>query len=207
LIQKTIKPVSPDPSRQAGGEDMMYKKLLSITWTGANKKVFAGWRVKQDECDFEPLTQFPVGFFFDTVQAVMVKALGKEWFKEVYLGDFRKSLVREKRGSSGCMTMMVYRCENPEFDWYVLSTRVHVTCSRYLAPFRFTYCDLYVLLHEFPILYEDRAIRVLAKEVVKSEANEKSKEKITADDLGTVLKTILATRVIVNPSESPTTEG
>jgi hypothetical protein len=201
---ENIKPVSPDPFGQAGREVYMYKKFLSITWTGANKKIFAGWRVTQSECEFEPLTHFPVGFFFDTVQAVMVKALGSEWFREVSLGDSRKSLVRERRGSSGCVTMFVYRCENPEFDWYIVSSRVHVTCSRYLTLFKFTYCDLYRLLREFSLLYEDKAVRVVVREVEKSD---KDKEAITADDLGTAVKAILAGRVIVNPSESPTPEG
>jgi hypothetical protein len=185
----------------------MYKKFLSIVWTTPAKpakKMFAGWEVAQSWFSFEPLTKFQAEYFFDTLQAVMARAFGEKWYREISLPDTRKSQVRERSGSSGCRTIWIQRLERPEFDWYITTSKVHRTCSGYLEKFKMSFSDLYVLLRETPWLYEFHAHRVIVREVTSVPEN---KVPITWDDMENVVRSILATRVLLDPSESSTPEG
>jgi hypothetical protein len=67
-----------------------------------------------------------------------------------------------------------------------------------------SFSDLYVLLKETPWLYNLQAHRVVVREVTSVPEN---KVPITWDDLENAVRSVLATRVLLNPSESPTPEG
>jgi hypothetical protein len=186
------------------GGFIMYKTFLSIVWTTPEKKMFAGWEVAQSWFSFEPLTRFQAEYFFDTLQAVMARAFGEKWYREVSLPDTRKSQVRTRNGSSGCRTVWIQRLERPEFEWYVTTSKVHCTCSGYLEKFKMSFSDLYVLLKETPWVYDLRAHRVVVREV---NAVQENRVPITSDDLENAVRSVLATRVLLDPSESPTPEG